>query len=154
MWASNHDSVKEDAPWDIRDSTSSDDRGRSALQRTQELCQTYGLASPTDVRANQKVLLDALTAFPSVDDERASLVSLKKERKSHKVKWKELLNRYKTSWMILTILLCARKQPMHSSRGGEKLDKPAEAPKVSKKQVQSSKHRISEKSEQLNPKVT
>lgn len=48
--------VEEDALCDLRDLSSKHDRGPSALQPMQELCQTYCLAVPSDARAVQEIL--------------------------------------------------------------------------------------------------
>lgn len=80
---------EKDALWDLRDLAFKDSAGPSALQRVQELCQAYGLAVPSDVRAVQKLLKDALAALDCIDKDRGSLANLHKELKSENTECKE-----------------------------------------------------------------
>lgn len=58
----------------------------------QELCQTCGLAVPSDVRAVEKLLSDGLAAMNSTDNGEPSLANLRNKRKLDKAEWEESLN--------------------------------------------------------------
>lgn len=91
MPASEDDIVEEDVLWDLWDLTAKDKRGPSELLCEVELCQAYGLIEPPDIRAVQKLFLEALAPLDSVDIDWSSLVNLKKEYESDKKGYGKLL---------------------------------------------------------------
>lgn len=68
--------VEEDSPWDLIDLTSKDDCASSTLQRTQELCRSYGGSVPSDVRSVQGAIKDGLAAFASAGGDEVSFVDV------------------------------------------------------------------------------
>lgn len=69
--------VVEGSPWDLGDLTSKNDRGLSALQQIQDLCQTYGLSVRSNVWSVQVLRKDTLGAFASAGDDETCLADLK-----------------------------------------------------------------------------
>lgn len=78
--------------------TFNDDRAPPTLQRVQELCQAYGVAVPSDIRALQKILKVALAALYSADKNGTSLAKLKKEHKLDKAEWEKSLKALEDKW--------------------------------------------------------
>lgn len=69
--------IEKDSPRDLPDSTSKDDRDPSPLRRIQELCRTYDLSVPSDVRLVQHLMKDALEAFASAGADEECRADLK-----------------------------------------------------------------------------
>lgn len=65
--------------------TSRNDRGSSALKRTQALCRDYGLSVPTDVHTVQVLIKDAFVVLGSSRDCAESFIE-HKECKANKGK--------------------------------------------------------------------
>lgn len=84
---SEDDIAKEGAVSDLRDLTSNDDHGSSALQQVQHLCQEYGLAVWSDLCAVQKIMEGALAKLATADKDGTSLAILRREHESNKADW-------------------------------------------------------------------
>lgn len=79
-----YESVKKDSPWVVKDFTSRDDCGPSALQRIPEPRRTYGLSVSSDVRSVRRVIKDALAAFASTCGDKASFAVLRDSHAAEK----------------------------------------------------------------------
>lgn len=83
--------VEEDLHWDLRDLTSKDDCGLSAMQRVQKRFQTYGLSVLSDVWSVQQVIREALVELPIVDGDKTSLPNLKEAYAANKAELEKSL---------------------------------------------------------------
>lgn len=69
--------VEEDSWWGVKDLTSKDDRGPTALQRVQDLCRIIGLSVPSDVLSVQRLVKVALAPFAFAGGDDACIADVK-----------------------------------------------------------------------------
>lgn len=89
-----NESIERDPPLDVEDLTSKNDRGTSALQQIREICKTYDLSVPSDVRSVWLLVRDKLAAFNSLGENKTSLAHLKECFAAEKAELESLLVSY------------------------------------------------------------